>query len=135
MEEAMRNFLEKLSWKLQSFMRGRNGVDELNRVLTYVLLAMYIISLFTNWAILYYISFFGFIYVMYRMLSKNLYARREENRKFVTYMETTKIKFEQRKDYKIFKCKGCGRNIRVPRGKGKIEVTCPMCGRKTIHRT
>ncbi len=131
----MRNFLEKLSWKLQSFMRGRNGVDELNRVLTYVLLAMYIISLFTNWAILYYISFFGFIYVMYRMLSKNLYARREENRKFVTYMETTKIKFEQRKDYKIFKCKGCGRNIRVPRGKGKIEVTCPMCGRKTIHRT
>lgn len=131
----MRNFFEKLSWKLQSFMRGRNGVDELNRVLTYVLLAMYIISLFTNWAILYYISFFGFIYVMYRMLSKNLYARREENRKFVTYMETTKIKFEQRKDYKIFKCKGCGRNIRVPRGKGKIEVTCPMCGRKTIHRT
>lgn len=131
----MREFFDRLRWKFQMFMQGRNGVDELGRVLTYVLLALYIISLFIKSTLLYYISFVGFIYLIYRMLSKNLYARREENRKFVTYMQTTKIKFEQRKDYKIFKCKGCGRNIRVPRGKGKIEVTCPMCGRKTIHRT
>ena len=117
------------------FMRGRNGVDELNRILTYVMLIVYVISLFTKSTVLYYISFIGLIYITYRMLSKNLYVRREENRKFVTWMETTRIRFEQRKDYKIFKCKGCGRNIRIPRGKGKIEVTCPMCGRKTIHRT
>lgn len=131
----MRSFFERLRWKLQLFMRGRNGVDELNRILTYVMLIVYVISLFTKSTVLYYISFIGLIYIMYRMLSKNLYVRREENRKFVTWMETTRIRFEQRKDYKIFKCKGCGRNIRIPRGKGKIEVTCPMCGRKTIHRT
>lgn len=131
----MRNFFERLKWKLQAFMRGRNGVDELNRVLTYAMLVVYVISLFVGSTILYYISFIGLIYITYRMLSKNLYERREENRKFMTWMETTRIRFEQRKDYKIFKCKGCGRNIRVPRGKGKIEVTCPMCGRKTIHRT
>ncbi len=131
----MRSFFERLRWKLQLFMRGRNGVDELNRILTYAMLIVYVISLFTGSTILYYISFTGLIYITYRMLSKNLYVRREENRKFLTWMETTRIRFEQRKDYKIFKCKGCGRNIRVPRGKGKIEVTCPMCGRKTIHRT
>ncbi len=131
----MRNFFERLRWKLQAFMRGRNGMDELNRVLTYAVLIVYVISLFTQSTILYYISFIGLIYITYRMLSKNLYERREENRKFVTWMETTRIKIEQRKDYKIFKCKGCGRNIRVPRGKGKIEVTCPMCGSKTVHRT
>lgn len=131
----MRSFFERLRWKLQLFMRGRNGVDELNRILTYVMLIVYVISLFTKSTVLYYISFIGLIYITYRMLSKNLYVRREENRKFVTWMETTRIRFEQRKDYKIFKCKGCGRNIRIPRGKGKIEVTCPMCGRKTIHRT
>ena len=131
----MRNFLDRLRWKLQVFMRGRNGVDELNRILTYVVLIVYVISLFTQSTLLYYISFIGLIYLTYRMLSKNLYERREENRKFMTWMETTRIRFEQRKDYKIFKCKGCGRNIRVPRGKGKIEVTCPMCGKKTIHRT
>ena len=131
----MRNFFDRLRWKLQAFMRGRNGVDELNRVLTYIVLIVYVISLFTQSTILYYISFIGLIYLTYRMLSKNLYERREENRKFITWMETTRIRFEQRKDYKIFKCKGCGRNIRVPRGKGKIEVTCPMCGSKTVHRT
>ena len=131
----MRSFFERLRWKLQLFMRGRNGVDELNRILTSVMLIVYVISLFTKSTVLYYISFIGLIYITYRMLSKNLYVRREENRKFVTWMETTRIRFEQRKDYKIFKCKGCGRNIRIPRGKGKIEVTCPMCGRKTIHRT
>ena len=131
----MRNFFDRLRWKFQLFMRGRNGVDELNRVLTYVMLIVYVISLFAQSTLLYYFSFIGLVYITYRMLSKNLYVRREENRKFMTWMETTRIRFEQRKDYKIFKCKGCGRNIRVPRGKGKIEVTCPMCGKKTIHRT
>ncbi len=131
----MRGFMEKLKWKFQRFMLGRNGTDELNKALTYVLLISYVISLLVNSVILYYISFMGFFVILYRTFSKNLYARREENRKFVTYLQTMKIKFEQRKDYKIFKCKGCGRNIRVPRGKGKIEVTCPMCGRKVIIRT
>ena len=46
-----------------------------------------------------------------------------------------KLKCEQRKEYKIFQCKSCGRKIRVPRGKGKIEVTCPVCGNKKICRT
>ena len=45
------------------------------------------------------------------------------------------MRFEMRKEYRIFRCKGCGRNIRVPRGKGKLEITCPLCGRKVIHRT
>lgn len=46
-----------------------------------------------------------------------------------------KLKYEQRREYKIFQCKSCGRKIRVPRGKGKIEVTCPICGNKKICRT
>ena len=116
-------------------MRGRNGADELGRVTIYGSFILYIISLLSNSQILYFISLAGIIYSTYRLLSKDLYARREENRKFTTWWETTRIKMSQRKDYKIFKCKGCGRNIRVPRGKGKIEVTCPMCGNKTIHRT
>ena len=131
----MRDFLLRLKWKIQQFMRGRNGVDELNRFLIYGMLVLYVLSVLFRSSILYYISFVILIYSFYRMLSKNLYVRREENRKFVTWLETFRIKMDQRKDYKIFKCKGCGRNIRVPRGKGKIEVTCPMCGKKTIHRT
>lgn len=131
----MRDFWYKLRWKIQEFMQGRNGVDELNRMLMYAVLIVYALSVLLRAGILYYLAFFGMVYMLYRALSKNLYVRREENRKFMTWMETNRIKMEQRKDYKIFRCKGCGRNIRVPRGKGKIEVTCPMCGKKTIHRT
>lgn len=131
----MKEFLYRLRWKIQKFMQGRNGVDELNRILLYAVLVLYVLSIILQSLILDYMAFAGVLYLLYRMFSKNLYVRREENRKFVTWLETTRIKMEQRKDYKIFKCKGCGRNIRVPRGKGKIEVTCPMCGKKTIHRT
>ena len=131
----MKEFLYRLRWKIQKFMQGRNGVDELNRILLYAVLVLYVLSIILQYLVLDYLAFSGVLYLLYRTLSRNLYVRREENRKVVTWLETTRIKMEQRKDYKIFKCKGCGRNIRVPRGKGKIEVTCPMCGKKTIHRT
>lgn len=131
----MKEFLYRLRWKIQKFMQGRNGVDELNRILLYAVLVLYVLSIILQSLVLDYLAFAGVLYLLYRTLSRNLYVRREENRKVVTWLETTRIKMEQRKDYKIFKCKGCGRNIRVPRGKGKIEVTCPMCGKKTIHRT
>lgn len=131
----MGNFWEQLRWKLIRFMQGRNGRDELAKAVSYGFLAVYIIGILFHSRFFLYVSLLFFAYYMYRVLSKDLYARREENRKFVTYIETARIKREQRKHYKIFKCKGCGRNIRVPRGKGKIEVTCPMCGNKTIHRT
>lgn len=131
----MKNFLEQLKWKLYKFMQGRNGSDDLGRTLVYVGLIFYVIDLLFKAPVFGGIGLVIMVYCIFRMLSRNLYARREENRKFVTYMQTARLKFEQRKDYKIFRCKGCGRNIRVPRGKGKIEVTCPMCGKKTIHRT
>ena len=131
----MKEFLYRLRWKIQKFMQGRNGVDELNRILLYAVLVLYVLSIILQSLVLDYLAFSGVLYLLYRTLSRNLYVRREENRKVVTWLETTRIKMEQRKDYKIFKCKGCGRNIRVPRGKGKIEVTCPLCGKKTIHRT
>lgn len=131
----MKEFLYRLRWKIQKFMQGRNGVDELNRALVYGALLLYVLAMLFQSTILDTFAFVVMVYSLYRTFSKKLYVRREENRKFITWLETTRIKMEQRKDYKIFKCKGCGRNIRVPRGKGKIEVTCPMCGKKTIHRT
>lgn len=131
----MNHFFEQLKWKIIKFMQGRNGRDELANIVMYAFLAVYLVGVLFQSNIICLISYVFLAYYMYRVLSKDLYARREENRRFTTWMEIARIKKDQRKDYKIFKCKGCGRNIRVPRGKGKIEVTCPMCGNKTIHRT
>lgn len=39
------------------------------------------------------------------------------------------------KIYKYFECPKCAQKIRVPKGHGKIEITCPKCGEKFIKRT
>jgi len=120
---------------LYRFMRGRYGTDEFGKVTLFSSCILCILSSLTEWIILYYIGMIGMIYSLYRCFSKDINTRMIENQRFLKHMNLDKLKFEQRKEYKIFKCKSCGRNIRVPRGKGKIEVTCPACGNKTRHRT
>ncbi|WP_207645519.1 hypothetical protein [Marvinbryantia formatexigens] len=53
----------------------------------------------------------------------------------MSYVELVKMNFEQRKTHRIFMCKVCGKKVRVPKGKGKIEITCPSCGNKMTHHT
>ena len=69
-----------------------------------------------------------------RALSVNVERRRMENQRFLSLFRGRHngcgwwAKMEQRKEYKIFKCPSCGVKLRVPRGKGKIKVTCRQCG-------
>lgn len=127
--------MDKFKKKLSDAMQGRNGVDDLGRVFFITSLLLYVLSGFLRISVLQMISLIGLIYTMYRIFSRDLQSRQEENRKYLQFLNLQKMRFEMRKEYRIFKCKGCGRNIRVPKGKGKIEITCPLCGRKEIHRT
>ena len=126
--------MNKLKWKFQQFMIGRNGQDDLGQVTLIASLVIYVIALFTGNEVLSLLSWLGLVYTVFRCLSKSLGERRAENEKFLNEKKYWKMKVEQRKEYKIFKCKSCGRIVRVPKGKGKIEVTCPICGNKTIHK-
>lgn len=127
--------MNKLRQKLIEVLQGRNGVDELGRVLLIVSTILYILAALLRSVTLNFISLIGFIYSIYRTWSRDLRSRQDENMKFLHFWNLQKMRFEMRKEYRIFRCKGCGRNIRVPRGKGKLEITCPLCGRKVIHRT
>lgn len=118
-----------------NFMRGRNGTDDLAKVVFWGALVLYLLSLFTSVTFFYALSLAGMLYTLYRCLSRNVMSRSAENRRFLRFLRLQKLKFEQRKEYKIFACKGCGRTIRVPKRKGRIEVTCPTCGHKSMHRT
>lgn len=42
---------------------------------------------------------------------------------------------QERKHFKFFKCPACHQKIRVPKGKGRIEITCPRCGEKFVKKT
>lgn len=127
--------MNKLRQKLIEVLQGRNGVDELGRVLLIASTVLYILAALLRSVTLNFISLIGFIYSIYRTWSRDLRSRQDENMKFLQFANLQKMRFEMRKEYRIFRCKGCGRNIRVPRGKGKLEITCPLCGRKVIHRT
>ena len=127
--------MDKFKKKLYDVMQGRNGVDDLGRVIFIISLVLYVLSGFLRNGFLQLLSLIGLIYTMYRAFSRDLRSRQEENRKYLQFLNLQKMRFEMRKEYRIFKCKGCGGNIRVPKGKGKVETTCPLCGRKEIHRT
>lgn len=127
--------MDKLKWKLQDFFRGRNGVDELGRIVGIASIICYILGLLFRSNLIYTLGMVGVIYFLYRMLSRKISDRRAENKKFTDYVKLNKMRYEQRKEFRIFKCKSCGRSVRVPKGKGKIEVTCPVCGHKEVHRS
>ena len=127
--------------KIQRFLWGRYGSDELNRDILYIEIVLMVISLFSRnriWIILFDVFMF---YSFYRMLSKNISARYQENTKWIhakkKYSHIVKAFGKGMKDssHKYFVCPNCTQIIRVPKGKGNIEVRCPNCREKFEKRS
>ena len=116
--------------KMARFMAGRNGNDQLNRFLLLVDIVLLLIAAIFKDGIGRYIYPFVFVllaYAYFRMLSRNVYKRREENGKYIraSYKISAALRVRherwvQRKDYKFFTCPSCRTTLRVPRGKGQI---------------
>ena len=145
-------FFERMRNGLIRFMYGRNGMDQLNRALLWVYLAVWILRMVTLtvlrgpayhlWSIAWEILTWALIVLLFfRMFSKNLYKRREENQKWVNWWWRTKSAWSGArarhadKDHKYFTCKNCKTICRVPVGKGKIVITGPKCGALIRGRT
>lgn len=142
--------------RMNEFMRGRNGMDQLNQRLWQVVIVLLIVaivlSLFQSafggvvrvlYTLVNLASIVGLAYLFFRMFSRNTSARQTENQR---YLERSRArgkkaaggtggraaKGQDRSEYKYLKCQFCGQEMRVPRGKGKIAVKCPKCDEKTI---
>ena len=128
--------------KFQHLMLGRNGGDHLSLALILISLILSMISRFSNLSIIAFLSYFPFILAMYRMFSKNINKRRLENYKFMMvispmYSRYHKVinRFKNRKVYKFFKCPNCKQSLRVPKGKGRINIKCSKCGTKFMKKS
>ena len=133
--------------KLARFMEGRNGMDELARAesaaLWIVLILGLIFSKVSYVSLIFNLLFWlVVIHTYFRVFSRNLSKRYEENQKYLNlrYDATVKLnkkkkRFAQRKTYAFFKCPMCKQEIRVPKGHGKIEITCPKCREKFVRRS
>lgn len=124
--------------KFTRFMLGRSGNDQYNLFLLCSSLVMLILASLLRKSIgkyLYILMFVLLGYAYFRMLSRNVYKRREENDKFIRLKyrvsAALRVRYErwiQRKDYKFFTCPSCKTTLRVPRGHGKIKIVCRKCG-------
>lgn len=128
--------------KLQRFMSGRNGTDDLSKCCLVVAMAALIISMFSRWTLFYILGLVLLIYAYWRTFSKNVPKRYEENQKYLNFRYQTVVKREQwkkrfagRKIYRYFKCPQCKQRVRVPKGKGRICITCPKCRTEFVKRS
>lgn len=131
--------------RIAKFMAGRYGNDQLGRALLVVDVILLLLAsifskslggLFTPLAVIL------LVFIYYRMLSRNIYKRQEENGKYLRfkYKITSKLKvlkerWVQRKEYKFFTCPSCRTTLRVPRGRGKIKIVCRKCGTSFVGKS
>ena len=127
--------------KLYRFMQGRYGNDQFNRFLMILAVICFAVSLF-GVRFFYLLGIALLVYIYFRMLSQNTYKRSIENSVYLRYEYKFKQKaavfkrnMKQRKTHHIYKCPSCKQKIRIPKGKGKIEIRCPKCGQTFIKRS
>lgn len=128
--------------KLQRFMAGRYGADQLSRILLGASIVCCVISLFSRLNLFYLLAIGLLAYTYFRMFSRNISKRYNENQRFLNWKyrlvvkkDRKKKEFSQRKEYRFFRCPKCRQKVRVPRGKGKICISCPKCKEEFIKRS
>ncbi len=127
--------------KLYRFMIGRYGNDQLNRFLMILSVVFFVLSFF-GLKSFYILGIICLVYTYFRMLSRNTYKRSLENNQYMKYeykvrqfFATQKRDMQQRRTHHIYRCPSCRQKIRVPRGKGRIEIRCPKCSQTFIKKS
>ena len=128
--------------KFIRFMYGRYGMDSYSKFLVYAGLIVSLISLFANIRLLPFVGWALVVYSYFRVFSKNHPKRYAEYQFYMKYTAGIRSFFykqknlmRQRKTHHIYTCSACRQKIRVPKGKGKIEVRCPKCNNTFIKRS
>jgi len=127
--------------RFSQFMRGRYGNDRFNQFLMVVALVFLVLS-FLGLDAFYMIALIIMIYAYYRMFSRRIYQRVRENQWYLKkemkvkgWLTSQKKMLAQQKTHHIYKCPNCKQKIRVPRGRGKIEISCPKCKTRFIKKS
>lgn len=148
-------------YKLYQFMQGRYGFDEFGKFLIILSMIIVLASNFIRFRLVYLVGIALLIYAYFRIMSRNIYKRQQENQRYFAF----RSKFSRKKSggtvnswrpggfgknggssagsanasansqYSFYRCRSCGQTVRVPKGKGTIKITCPNCGNSFIDRT
>lgn len=139
------SFWQKIKQTLRSFMNGRNGVDQLSLALLWTGVLCYLLGgiigsvqasvIFPMIGLVFHLfGFAAYVFSIFRIFSRNIYKRQAENRRYVSAVEKrrtlrrqARVRFQNRKTYKYFRCPGCKAWLRLSRGKDVVTITCSRC--------
>jgi len=123
-------------------MVGRYGYDELSMVMSAAALISMILSFIPGLHFMYIPNVILWFWSMYRCYSRNTTKRRKERDTYLHVIKKIKSRYalkkkawKERKTHRYFRCKQCKTTLRVPKGKGKIKITCPKCHSEIIKKT
>ena len=122
---------QRIGDSIRRFMAGRNGVDTLAWSLCILGIGLNLIGTFAKLPLFIFLAYIPLILSMFRIFSRNVSKRYAENQRFTQVFQRLK----GRRDHCYFKCPRCKTRVRVPRGKGKIRITCPSCRETFIKMT
>lgn len=147
------NWFTKFSYWLSRAMAGRHGGDQLSVALLVLYCVLLIISDILRLPVLFYAALIFLLFSLYRMMSRNHERRWKENAWFLswwnpfsrvirgslrrtgTWCKNTGMRFRDRKVYRYYRCPKCKNTLRVPKKRGKIVITCPVCRTEFIRKT
>ncbi|MCD7708684.1 MAG: hypothetical protein LUI02_02290 [Clostridiales bacterium] len=147
MREKFRRFADNVRERYDRFMTGRNGADELTQRISIVALILIVASfIFSFVPILSWLldiaTIVAIVYIFFRTFSKNTAKRSEENQRFVNRRYNRAVEKNRRQkrraqsgQYRFYKCPVCHQEVRVPKGHGKIEITCPKCRQNFVRKS
>lgn len=128
--------------RMQRFMAGRYGNDQLNQFIFIVAIISMVLEITTRQSLFYTLTLVLLILAYVRVFSRNINKRYEENMKFLQKKDAILNKFRkqkyyatQRRNFHIYTCPQCKQKIRIPKGKGKISITCPKCRTSFIKKS
>ena len=128
--------------RMQRFMAGRYGNDQLNQFIFIVAIISMVLEIITRQSLFYTLTLVLLILAYVRVFSRTINKRYEENMTFLQKKDAILNKFRkqkyyaaQRRNFHIYTCPQCKQKIRIPKGKGKISITCPKCRTSFIKKS
>ena len=123
-------------------MIGRYGTDGLNQFLSFASIVMLLLSLLTRFSLFTWVGAVLLVLCYYRSLSRNISKRTDENYRYYAIKDRVDSKFRglkeqwtNRRVYHYYRCPQCRQKLRVPRGRGRIQISCPRCGTQFIKKS
>lgn len=127
-------FWTRIKMALIRFMQGRNGIDNLGYHALWGGLILSLLDSLIGSGLLGLVGTALYVYAIFRVLSRNVAKRQEENRRYVQFSGNISKEVKQfflrlkgMKTYKYFRCPGCKNRLRMKRGSGEKHITCPVC--------